>query len=253
MGAATRLRARPPAWAIAGLAVLVAAIAVLAIWRPWSPPAATVAAGSGNAVVASPPEALDLPEAATVLVFGDSWTYGEAAGEREQGYAYVLAGLTGWTTVVDGIQGSGYLRPGSNGATFGERIAGLDPRLEPDLVIVQGSINDRRLHPDGYREAVDAAWHTLAEIYPRARIVILGPAPHVLPVDEGTLRVDADLADLAGQRGWWYISPLAENWIVETNYLDVIDVSERGRLHPSTPGHRYLAERLAAAVAAISR
>ncbi|CAI9387775.1 SGNH/GDSL hydrolase family protein [Microbacterium sp. T2.11-28] len=253
----SRVRAvRPPAWAVAALAVLVIAIAVLAFWRPWAQPAASIAAGAEEVVAVTPPELLDLPENPRVLIFGDSWTWGEAAAPGE-GYAYVVADIAGWTTVVDGIQGSGYLREGKNGLTFGQRIDRLDPapnpELDPDLVIVQGSINDRKLYPEGYRDAVVAAWDALAELYPSARIVILGPAPHILPVEESTIAVDAELSRLAAARSWWYISPLAEEWITDADYLDVIDTSEVGRNHPSTAGHRYLAERLAAAVEAISR
>lgn len=253
MGLSTRRApARLPAWAIAALAVLVAIIAVLAFWRPWAPPPAALVAGADEVAVATPPEPLTLPEGARVLIFGDSWTWGEAAAPG-QGYAYVVAELTGWTTVVDGIQGSGYLRPGKNGLTFGQRIDLLDPALDPDLVIVQGSINDRKLYPEGYRDAVTDAWDELAALYPEAPIVILGPAPHILPLEGSTAAVDAELARLAAARSWWYISPVAENWITDADYLDVIDTSEIGRLHPSTPGHRYLAERLAAAVEAITR
>ena len=78
-----------------------------------------------------------------MLIFGDSWTYGSAANAPELGYAYVLGGTLGWETIVNGVRGSGYLKPGLDGGTFGERIAALDPALDPDLVIVQGSINDR--------------------------------------------------------------------------------------------------------------
>ena len=117
----------------------------------------------------------------------------------------------------------------------------------PDLVIIQGSINDRAQGVAGYRDAVNAAWDTLAATYPQATIVVLGPAPHELPVGAATARIDTDLSALAAARGWWYISPIAQEWITAQNYLDVIDV-EVGRKHPSTNGHRYLAERLAAAL-----
>ncbi|SBS74502.1 SGNH/GDSL hydrolase family protein [uncultured Microbacterium sp.] len=241
-----------PPWVLAGLAVVLAAVAVVAVWRPWSTPAATVAAGSGDTAVAVTPDLLDLPENPTVLIFGDSWTFGSAASDPALGYAYVVSDLTGWTTVVDGVRGSGYLKPGIDGPDFGTRIAALDPAIEPDLVIIQGSINDRRLPATGYAAAVDAAWDRLSATYPSARIVVLGPAPQVLPVQKATARIDRDLARLAGERGWWYLSPLREGWITEANYLDVIDTGI-GRDHPSTAGHRYLAERLAEAVATISR
>ncbi|KQZ25548.1 hypothetical protein ASD43_09580 [Microbacterium sp. Root553] len=183
-----------------------------------------------------------------MLVFGDSWTYGSAATEPTLGYAYVLAGLLDGETIVDGVRGSGYLKPGIDGPAFGERIAALDPTLTPDLVILQGSINDRAQGAAGYREAVTAAWDAMAAKYPEATIVVLGPAPHELPVGTETARIDTDLGDLAAARGWWYISPIAQNWITAQNYLSVIDV-EVGRKHPSTDGHHYLAEKLAAALA----
>ena len=65
----------------------------------------------------------------------------------------------------------------------------------------------------------------------------------MLPVEAATARIDADLAELAARRGWWYISPIADEWITPANYLDVIDTGV-GRNHPSTEGHAYLADRL---------
>jgi hypothetical protein len=119
-------------------------------------------------------------------------------------------------------------------------------------VIVEGSINDRRLYPTGYRDAVTAAWDALAALYPEASFVIMGPAPQVLPVQKATARIDADLADLAEARGWWYVSPIGDDWITPANYASVIDSSDIGRDHPSTGGHAYLAGRLADALEAMT-
>jgi lysophospholipase L1-like esterase len=198
--------------------------------------------------LATTPAPLVLPDDPTVLIFGDSWTYGSAATVPTLGYAYVLSETLGWNTVVDGVRGSGYLKPGLDGGSFGERIAQLDPGIDPDLVIVEGSINDRRLYPDGYRVAVTAAWDALAALYPEASFVIVGPAPQVLPVEKPTRLIDADLAELAGSRGWWYVSPISDEWITPANYAAVIDSSDFGRDHPSTEGHAYLAQRLAEAL-----
>ncbi|MFT3798540.1 SGNH/GDSL hydrolase family protein [Microbacterium sp.] len=251
MHADARSHTRVLAWAATAVAATAAVVFALCLWRPWTVPAATVAAGPGSAALPLVPASLDLPENPTVLIFGDSWTYGSAASTPALGYAYVVAELAGWTTIVDGVRGSGYLKPGIDGPDYGARIATLDPSLDPDLIVVQGSINDRRLSASGYRGAVDAAWDALAQKYPRAQIVILGPAPQVLPVQKATARIDRDLAAAAAARGWWYISPVQENWITDENYAAVIDTG-LGRDHPSTAGHRYLAERLAAAIAAIT-
>lgn len=219
----------------------------LGIWRPWVPAALDAPILASDEVVSVAPAPLALPEHPHVLVFGDSWTYGSAASEPTLGYAYVLADLLDGETVVDGVRGSGYLKPGVDGPAFGERIGALDPALDPDLVIIQGSINDRAHGAEGYREAVTAAWDALAATYPGAAIVVLGPAPHILPVEDGTARIDQDLAALASARGWWYVSPVQEEWITAYNYRDVIDI-DPGNRHPSTEGHRYLAEKVAAAL-----
>ena len=232
-------------WLLVGLLVAVAVVCAVGAWRAWTNPVEPAAAVARAEAVAVAPAPLVHPQQPTVLVFGDSWTYGSAATDPTLGYAYVLGRTLGWNTVVDGVRGSGYLKPGLDGGSFGERIAQLDPSLHPDLVIVEGSINDRRLYPTGYREAVAAAWGDLAAAYPHAQFVILGPAPQVLPVEKATSRIDADLARMAAARGWWYISPLAEEWITDANYGTVIDTSEIGRDHPTTEGHAYLAQRLA--------
>ncbi len=249
MNASAARRRLPVAGVVIAVILAIAAVA-LGVWRPWSaaPPAASAGAAAADGPVAAiAPAPLLLPEHPKVLVFGDSWTYGSAASEPTLGYAYVLADLLDGETIVNGVRGSGYLKPGLDGPAFGERIAALDPALSPDLVIIQGSINDREMGEVGYRDAVNAAWDAMAAAYPEATIVILGPAPHVLPVGAGTARIDADLSELAAARGWWYISPIAEDWITPQNYLSVIDV-EIGRRHPSTDGHRYLAEKVAAAL-----
>ncbi|MBW9119297.1 SGNH/GDSL hydrolase family protein [Microbacterium trichothecenolyticum] len=247
-----RTRARRPWLPLAGAALAVAAVCAVAVLRPWGAPepVAPAAVAKGEAAVAAsvPPAPLVLEEGARVLVFGDSWVYGSAATVPTLGFAYLLADELGVETVVNGVRGSGYLKPGLDGPAYGERIDALDPALDPDLIIVEGSINDRRLYPTGYRDAVTAAWDALQARYPDADIVILGPSPQVLPVQDATREIDADLSELAGARGWWYISPIAEDWITDANYLDVIDTGPIGRDHPSTNGHAYLADRVATAI-----
>lgn len=245
-----KARRRGRATALSVVFALAVAGVVLGMWRPWVPAAPDAPILAAEEVVTVGPAPLVLPAHPRVLVFGDSWTFGSAAADPSLGYAYVLAELLDGQTVVDGVRGSGYLKPGLDGPAFGERIAALDPALSPDLVIIQGSINDRLSGAEGYRQAVTDAWDALAAIYPEAAIVVLGPAPHELPVGAGTTRIDADLADLAAARGWWYISPVQQEWITEQNYLDVIDIGI-GRQHPSTEGHRYLAAKVAAALADI--
>ena len=238
------------AWGVAALAVAVAAVCLLAAWRPWAGSAPVSAESAGDAALGTADvRPLSIPEDARVLVFGDSWTWGQSAVDRTRGYAYVLGRERGWNVTVDGVRGSGYLRPGIDGGTFGERIAALDPALDPDLVILQGSINDRREDLRGLGAAVQSAWDALSDLYPDASVVVFGPAPHVLPVEQPVSRIDRELAELAALRGWNYLSPIAEQWITDRNYRRVIDADD---LHPSTAGHAYLALRLARDLTALS-
>ncbi|MFT4235338.1 MAG: SGNH/GDSL hydrolase family protein [Microbacterium sp.] len=230
-------------WPIAALACVLALVVTLGVWRPWQSTLAAAEVQAAEPIVE--PDRLSVPADATVLIFGDSWTYGQGATTPEGGYAYQLAELTGWTTIVDGGRGSGYLKPGIDQPTFGERMAVLDPSVPVDLIIVQGSINDRNQDLTAYPAAVDAAWHTLTSIYPDTPVVVLGPAPHELPTAETVLSIDQMLRQQAAERDWWYISPIQENWITEDNYLDIIDTSDAGKYHPSDAGHLFLAQRLA--------
>ncbi|MCP2637402.1 SGNH/GDSL hydrolase family protein [Microbacterium sp. HD4P20] len=253
MHAPGRLRGRRLWLPFLGAALAVAAVCAVAVLRPGAA-ADPVAAGGGDApMTVAAPAALTLPDEARVLVFGDSWVYGSAALTPTLGFAYRLAHELGVETLVDGVRGSGYLKPGVDGPAYGERIAQLDPALDPDLIVIEGSINDRRLYPSGYRDAVTAAWDQLEAHFPDAAIVVLGPAPQVLPVEAATRKIDTDLRDLAAARGWWYISPIQEEWITTANYADVIDSGPVGRDHPSTTGHAYLASRVADAVRAMTR
>ncbi|WP_345751746.1 SGNH/GDSL hydrolase family protein [Microbacterium rhizophilus] len=210
-----------------------------------------------DAPVAEPPakptRVIYLPDHPRVLVFGDSWTWGPA-GANERGYAYQLGDLLGGRSTVDGAPGSGYQMPGATDATFVERIERMKPTSRYDLIVVQGSLNDRDQVADFYPGAVNAAWDALAAKHPGTPIVILGPAPRMLPVEPGIARVDRELARLAAQRGWWYISPIAEDWITARDYRAYINPKGAvDELHPTIAGHRALAKLLAADLERIAR
>lgn len=237
-------RRRRTALAIAGALAATVAVTV-GIWRPWMPAVETPPVAAAEDGISPAP--LTLPEDPEVLVFGDSWTYGSVATVPTDGYAYRLADLIAGETVVRGVRGSGYQKPGLDGPDFLTRVGALEDWIDPDLIILQGSINDRKSDAAAYPAAVNAVWDAMAARFPDAPIVILGPAPHELPVGASTARIDRDLAGLAAARGWWYISPVQEQWITDANYLQLIDVGA-GRKHPSDAGHEYLAEKVAGAL-----
>lgn len=182
----------------------------------------------------------------SLLVFGDSWTFGLAATSASGGYAYLTGEMLGWDTTVAGENGSGYLRPGELGGLYGSRVVQLDPDLDPQVVVVQGSINDRGQDMDRLADAARSVWDALEAMYPDAELVVLGPAPSRLPVSDSVRRIDSILSRAAERDDVAYISPVDEKWITKANYDDVIDDSPTGHYHPSDGGHAYLAETLAA-------
>lgn len=248
MTRSARLSPRRTIAVLAALAAVIACICALALMRPWTTGALPVSRADAGGPAPAAVTAISLPEHPRILVLGDSWTYGSAASAPTLGYAYLLGPLMNGESSVNGSRGSGYLVPGVDGGTFSERIAELDPSAAPDLIVVQGSINDRKVPLDGYDAAVRTAWDSLAALYPDAQIVILGPAPQILPVEAATAEIDERLSRAAAARGWAYVSPVAQRWITPENYARVIDSGPIGRHHPSTAGHAYLAERLAAAL-----
>ena len=243
-----RLSPRRTIAVLAAVAAVIVCICALALTRPWATGALPVSRADAGGTAPAAMTTISLPEHPRILVLGDSWTYGSAASTPTLGYAYLLGPLMDGESSVNGSRGSGYLVPGIDGGTFPERIAELDASAAPDLIVVQGSINDRKVPLDGYDEAVRTAWDSLAATYPEAQIVILGPAPQILLVEAATAEIDERLSRAAAARGWAYVSPVAERWITPENYGRIIDSGPIGRHHPTTEGHAYLGERLATAL-----
>ncbi len=180
-----------------------------------------------------------------MLIFGDSWTVGLAASDSAHAYPAVTGDLLGWDTIVAGESGSGYLRSGELGGSYPLRVLELDAGVSPDVIVLQGSINDRFENLSYLPRAATTVWDHLMDLYPDAHLVVLGPAPHVLPVPAEITDIDSTLSALADAQGLDYISPLDEEWITAENFDVVIDTSPAGAHHPSDQGHALLATRLA--------
>ena len=169
MHAHGRPRARRPWLPIVGAALAVAVVCAVAAWRPWVAPSAP-AAGSRmprpSSAVAPAPLALPEQPARADLrrLLGLRLRRDRAdARLRVRARRDARAGTPSSTASAAAATSS----PAIDGGSYGERIAALDPALDPDLVIVEGSINDRRLPAEGYRDAVTAAWDALARALPR--------------------------------------------------------------------------------------
>lgn len=226
-------------------ALLVALVVLLTFGLDRSAPASEPPRGAETPTAtptAQPAPALTLPApGASVLFFGDSYTQGYGAKLGENGYAYLVAADMGWAPTIDAVSGTGYLDPGPNGeGTYLERMAAL-PDVAPELVIVQGGLNDQDMSPTG--PAVDdAAGQVVAAVrarYPGAQIVLFGPvAPSGTPSRE-LVTVNAALHRVADDESLPWVSPMERRWDLAGRVI-------ADQIHPDTAGHRYLADELGA-------
>jgi lysophospholipase L1-like esterase len=176
--------------------------------------------------------------AASVTFLGDSWTVGLGATDSG-GYAVLTAELLGWRYTALGVNGSGYVQAGE-GSPFGDRIdAALSDR--PDVLVVQGSLNDSLSDVEDVATAARATLGRVADAAdPATRVLVVG-APSCPGVDDGTIGAINDvLAEAADTAGLPFVDPAEENWVDPDEpelWADPI--------HPDDDGYRRMAERLA--------
>lgn len=172
-----------------------------------------------------------------VVFVGDSWTVGVgASGER--GYAPLAAERLGWTYELLGISGSGYLARGAGGP-FADRVAEA-VGLEPDLVVVQGSLNDSGADPEELdRATADTLGRLRAAAGDGTAVLVVG-APDTPGTDPAVIaRINSAIAAAAAAAGLSFVDPAREGWT---------DPADPGiwadPVHPDDTGHRLVAEAL---------
>jgi lysophospholipase L1-like esterase len=150
-------------------------------------------------------------DAPLVSFIGDSWTDGTGATDKV-GYAYLTGRQLGWAHRVLGVGGSGYVRGGAGNVPFDERIL---PAVSgnPDVVVIQGSINERSTpSPELAAAVADTLNRLVRAAGPDTAVVVLG-ASHVpgVPVEYVDKVNDVVRAE-AAQRGLPFVDVAAEVW-----------------------------------------
>ncbi|MDT0223450.1 SGNH/GDSL hydrolase family protein [Gordonia sp. AC31] len=207
---------------------------------PYTPPPAT----STTDAAAEP--AADMSRVRDALFIGDSWTFGTAATPVTDGFAYEVGRRLSIPVEVHGYGSVGYLNAGRDGGgTYSQRWARTQvSNPNPDLVVVEGSQNDL-----GQRGSLTGAARAfiaqLAEQFPNAQIVIVGPAPATPELITGLQQIDSNLTRATYQQKVPYISPLKERWFTARNVGDYMTTVNP---HPTTAGHSYYADRLIASL-----
>ncbi len=221
--------------------------------RSWAAVVGTVALGSGAWLWAAPGDAeasrpercrdtrvasderrAMIPEEAgpQVAVIGDSYAQGSGLDDPAGSWPSRLDGRV----VVDGFGGSGFSAEASpcREVAFVLRVTRA-LAADPDLVVVQGGLNDHDVDESAVRRGVRATLRLLEG----RRVVVVGPPAAPLRA-AGAARVDALLDDITSAAGVPYVRTSA--W--ELEYLP-------DRLHLTPRGHETFGDRVRDEVAAL--
>jgi lysophospholipase L1-like esterase len=229
-----RTHRRPPWWAVfvSGLcgALLAGLVAVLSAGG-----SSPIQAAAAERPAADVGDAVDVP---VVTFIGDSWTEGVGATAL-RGYAVLTAEQLGWEYYGLGVGGSGYVQSG-RGSTFDQRVERA-VATEPDVIVVQGSLNERRtplseLEP----AALIALAHLRSAIDPGTVVLVVGSS-YTPGTDRAVIDGINDTVAAAAERaGFEFVDPAAENW---TDPADAAIWADPN--HPDDRGHQQIADRLA--------
>jgi lysophospholipase L1-like esterase len=226
---------------VPGRSIAVPGAAVLALLTACSAPDVGPAASpsaTATSTVTSPGPAPATGGARTVVFVGDSWTDGLGAS-RSRGFPELTAELLGWEYTELGVSGSGYVMPGEDGP-FGSRIAEAVSG-DPDVIVVQGSLNEQWIDVDELGRAVfDTLTRLRQGADPATAILVVG-APYAPGADPTRIdRVNDAVSDAAAAAGLRFVDPAVENWTDPGDPALWADP-----IHPNDAGHREIAERLA--------
>lgn len=170
----------------------------------------------------------------TVLVVGDSWSAGWRLSDPAGAWATRLPGRV----FVDGFPGSGYSADASpcGAVSYADRVEGAVQRSAPDLVVVQGGLNDVDRSDAEIVEGFDRVMAALASY----DVVVVGPA-RAPSRARAVPRVHRLLERLCAERGVSYVGSTD----LELPYLD-------DRLHLTAEGHRLFGEAVSERIAELS-
>lgn len=166
-------------------------------------------------------------------MIGDSYSQGSGLDDpREQDWSTLAGRMAGWTTHVAAVGLTGFVNGGYCGGQ--EFVTRVDAALSwrPDLVIVQGGLNDDTADSATLsRQAVDL----LRRLDAVPAVAVVGP-PDV-PKRQHEAATDAVLRHAAEAAGRRYVSMLHVRFPLLAD-----------QLHMSPEGHRQFAAQVVAAV-----
>ncbi len=179
-------------------------------------------------VACSHPKHAAIPAGATVLVLGDSVSYGTGANPGED-YPALLAARTGWNIINAGV-------PGDTTADGLERLPALLEEHAPKLVLVELGGNDF-LRQVPRQETVANLKSILTQITAKGiPAVLVGvPRPNLLGAAVGSLSDDPIFAEIGKETA----TPVVEEVLSDVLAKNALKADP---IHPNAEGYRKVAE-----------
>lgn len=173
--------------------------------------------------------------APVALVVGDSYSEGYGATDpKSEGYVPLIAAATGWEMNVLTTSGGGYTKPGvNNNGPFGRLLRDADlAGLSPDVIIIQGGINEPGTDAATMIAAVTDAAQIVRADLPTVPLVIVGL---LQPTGAGP-----DYAQRARNAMQTATDAIDNALFIETDSLTYEVIGDR--IHPNTAGYSAIAE-----------
>ncbi|MHC9291433.1 SGNH/GDSL hydrolase family protein [Mycobacterium sp. LTG2003] len=188
-----------------------------------------------------PPPAAAISLDRTFAVLGDSYTEGAGAGSWDNGWVTRVSDDMCWTLVKVSAQGgTGYVSasrqtPGS--ADFPRRVQNVTAG-RPEIVLVQGGLNDLAAASEKITSAAVATFNDIKAGIGGGQIIAVGPVVTPRTDPNEVARVSAALEEAARVTGVRYIDAAKAQWVHDPKFF----VDDGYHLNPS--GYEEYARRL---------
>lgn len=186
------------------------------------------------------------PAGSRVVVLGDSYASGwKGTGRGTQNWTSVVGRARGWSVTNLAVAGTGFLNPGWTNQPLGSRVARV-VRERPDVVVIAAGHNDSRWSAAATSKAADEVIRRIHARLPDTVIVVVGPIWQDGSPPSRCLALRDHLRRTAARVGAVFIDPIAERWFAGPNNRFV----GSDGIHPTNAGHRHIADRVLADLAA---
>lgn len=220
-------------------AVTLAVVGFAVTMKPAQPPVSEKVAN-----YTPPPPKVITP----AIFFGDSWFNGSYPVTEKETFASIAAYKLGYEPLIRGNGGTGFLaaRTDSTPAPpYAAQIKGGELKSEmdvkPPLVVIEGGLLDQRYEPEEITAAVAGVLKSAKGTYPKAKVVLVGPADIYTPESPGIAKVNEAMTVAADAEGvpMIHMSDLVSR-------KELLGMIGKDKIHPTAAGHKLLGERLAA-------